>query len=100
MKYFSINVRAQVAVVTKAKLEDLAVQGDCYCGPEIDRPKPIPKPAPKPTPKPTPVVKPEPPKPEPPKPEEADVHQLVILIDGSDKYNNKGFVQKKFHLKN
>ena len=29
--YFSINLHAQVAVVTKAKLDAVSVKGDCKC---------------------------------------------------------------------
>lgn len=54
-----INVRAQVAVVTKAKLDEISVRGDCICE---DKPK---------------VVAPQP------------LVELVILVDGSDSYNNK-----------
>jgi len=64
-----INIHARVAVVTKAKLDDIRIGGECLCGPA---PKP---PTPKP---PTPVP---------------DVYDpvaldLVILVDGSDSFNS------------
>ncbi|CAG5077202.1 Oidioi.mRNA.OKI2018_I69.PAR.g8652.t1.cds [Oikopleura dioica] len=51
-----INIHARVAVVTKAKLDDIRIGGECLCGP-----------APQ------------------PKPE----YDVLVLIDGSDSYNNK-----------
>ena len=53
-----INIHAQVAIVTKAKLDAISVQGNCECG---DAP---------------PVIT-----------------DYVIVIDGSDSYNNKGMFQ-------
>ena len=50
-----INIHAQVAIVTKAKLDAISVQGNCECG---DAP---------------PVIT-----------------DYVIVIDGSDSFNNKG----------
>ena len=54
-----INIHAQVAIVTKAKLDAISVQGNCECG---DAP---------------PVIT-----------------DYVIVIDGSDSYNNKGKFQR------
>ena len=31
LKFFSIALHAQVAVVTKAKLDEVSVKGDCKC---------------------------------------------------------------------
>lgn len=52
-----INLHAQVAVVTKAKLDAVSVRGDCKCE---DAPKPV-----------------------------IPVTDYVIVIDGSDSFNNK-----------
>ena len=52
-----INIHAQVAIVTKAKLDAISVNGTCNCG---DAPAP------------------------------EVVTDYVIVIDGSDSYNNKG----------
>ncbi|CBY39570.1 unnamed protein product, partial [Oikopleura dioica] len=49
-----INIHARVAVVTKAKLDDIRIGGECLCGPA-------------------------------PKTE----YDVLVLIDGSDSYNNK-----------
>ena len=51
-----INLRAQVGVVTKAKLDSVGIKGNCLC------PEPV-------------------------------ITDYVIVIDGSDSFNNKG----KFH---
>merc|ERR1712048_267123 len=48
----AINIHAQVSVVTKAKLDEISVKGNCECG-------------------------------------EKPLVELVIVIDGSDSYNNK-----------
>lgn len=60
-----INIHARVAVVTKAKLDDIRIGGECLCGPAPVKP-------------PTPVP---------------DIYDpvaldLVILVDGSDSFNS------------
>ena len=61
-----INIHAQFAIVTKAKLDSIAVRGNCECG---DAP---------------PVIT-----------------DYVIVIDGSDSFNNKGkFSKNKIFLTN
>jgi len=49
-----INIHAQVAIVTKAKLDAISVGGECHCG----EPEPV-------------------------------ITDYVVVIDGSDSYNNK-----------
>ena len=56
-----INIHAQVAIVTKAKLDAISVRGDCKCD---DAPAPV-----------------------------IPVTDYVIVIDGSDSFNNKGMFQ-------
>ena len=56
-----IAISASMAVTTKAKLDSVTISGDCSCG--------------------------EAPPPTPPPP--AIVTDYVIVIDGSDSYNNK-----------
>ena len=56
-----INIHAQVAIVTKAKLDAISVRGDCKCD---DAPAPV-----------------------------IPVTDYVIVIDGSDSFNNKGRFQ-------
>lgn len=55
-----INLHAQVAVVTTAKLDSLTVGGSCDCA---DVPTPVPTPKP--------------------------LLEIVLMVDGSDSYNNK-----------
>lgn len=55
-----INIHARVAVVTKAKLDDIRIGGECLCGP---------------------AAKPE--------------YDVLVLIDGSDSYNNKVCIDGK-----
>jgi len=55
-----INIHARVAVVTKAKLDDIRIGGDCKCG-EAPKPK----------------------------------YDILVLIDGSDSYNNKVCIDGK-----
>ena len=49
--FLSINIHAQVAVITKAKLDDIRIGGDCRCDdenpvpvvvPELRTPSPVP----------------------------------------------------------
>lgn len=54
-----INIRAQVSIITKAKLDDISIKGDCLCGPA--------------------------PKPPPPQAE----YDVFVLLDASDSFNNK-----------
>merc|ERR1711970_127578 len=56
-----INIHAQVAIVTKAKLDAISVGGECHCGPA---PRPV----------------------TPPKPVLTDV-DIVFLVDGSDSFD-------------
>ena len=65
IKFLRINIHARVAVVTKAKLDDIRIGGECLCGPAPVKP-------------PTPVP---------------DIYDpvaldLVILVDGSDSFNS------------
>ena len=58
-----MNLHAQVAVSTIAKLDAISVLGDCQCDPiaePVPTPKPVPKPVPKPLPKPVPEQNPKP----------------------------------------
>ena len=56
-----IDIHAVVSVVTKAKLDEISVKGNCECG-------------------------------------EKPLVELVIVIDGSDSYNNKGLNQGSITL--
>jgi hypothetical protein len=64
----SINIASTLAVVTKARLDSIAVRGDCECG---DAPPPR-------TPTPPPVVIP---------------RDIIVIVDGSDSYNSKAEVE-------